>query len=184
MNVTCNFLQNSLMCKLPPHTLDVMLKVQTQSGEHTFREDVYTRTLKYRWWNNQMKPFWSLKRRVASIFRRRRSSSNDSWGTSTQTVINQTERRNETDSYNSSDFSIHSDWSELLPNERDIQPSTSTVNNNANNSVNINQVQNTPIKRTMKNIVLYLTNPNRKIGEIGALNLLVQQILLPILKKV
>ena len=143
MKVTCDFLQNSLMCELPPHTLDVMLKVQTQSGEHTFREDVYTRTLKYRKWNNQMKPFRSLKRRVASIFRRRRSSSNDSWGTSTQTIVNQTEEGTETDSCNSSNFSIHSDWSELLPNERDIQPSTST---NANNSDNIKQVQNTPIK--------------------------------------
>ena len=57
MKVMCDFIQNSLLCELPPHTLDVMLKVWTQSGEHTFREDVYTGTLRYRGWNNQMKPF-------------------------------------------------------------------------------------------------------------------------------
>ena len=104
-----------------------------------------------------MRPFCSLKRRVASIFRRRRSSSNDSWGDSTQTVVNQMEERPETDSCNSSNLSIHSDWSELLLVDKNNQPSTSTNVNNNNK-----QVQNTPIKKTMKNIVLVPYKPKPK----------------------
>ena len=36
MNVKCNFLENKLMCVLPEHTMDVLLKVRTRSGEHNF----------------------------------------------------------------------------------------------------------------------------------------------------
>ena len=68
MNVTCNFLMNQLVCELPEHTMDVMLKVQMRMGENTFREDVYMCMLKYRRWNNELRPFQSLKRRVANIF--------------------------------------------------------------------------------------------------------------------
>ena len=68
MIVSCNFVEKKLECVLPDNIMDVLLKVRTRSGEHTFREDVYTRTLKYRKWNNQLRPFRSLKRRVADIF--------------------------------------------------------------------------------------------------------------------
>ena len=61
MNVSCDFVERKLECILPENTIDVLLKVRTRSGEHTFREDVYTRTLKYRRWNNQLRPFRSLK---------------------------------------------------------------------------------------------------------------------------
>ena len=54
MNVHCNLLENNLTCVLPEHTMDILLKVWTRSGEHTFWEDVYTRTLKYRRWNNEL----------------------------------------------------------------------------------------------------------------------------------
>ena len=57
MNVNCAFLANRLTCELPEHMVDVMLKVQTRTGEHTFREDVCTYTLKYRRWNNELRPF-------------------------------------------------------------------------------------------------------------------------------
>ena len=57
MNVSCDFLTNQLTCELPEHTMDVVLKVRTRTGEHTFREDVYTCTLKYRRWNNELRPF-------------------------------------------------------------------------------------------------------------------------------
>ena len=150
MKVTCDFIQNSLICELPPHTLDVVLKVQTRSGEHTFKEDVYTWTIKYRRWNNQMRPFRSLKKRVANIFRRRRSSSNDSWGDSTQTIVNQPETQSETNS------SVHSEWSDLLLVDGNPQPSTS---NNNNNDV---QTQSAPKKKTMKNIVLVPYKPKPK----------------------
>ena len=48
MNVTSDILEHKLTCVLPKNTINVLLKVRTRSGEHTFREDIYTRTLKYR----------------------------------------------------------------------------------------------------------------------------------------
>ena len=32
MNVTYNFLMNQLVCELPEHTMDVLLKVRTRTG--------------------------------------------------------------------------------------------------------------------------------------------------------
>ena len=46
MNVSCDFVEHQLNGMLPANTMDLLLKVRTKSGEHTFREDVYTRTLK------------------------------------------------------------------------------------------------------------------------------------------
>ena len=92
MNVRCNFLENNLMCVLPEHTMDIPLKVRTRSGEHTFQEDVYTRTLKYRRWNNELQPFCSLKKRVANMFRKRNLLLDSSSGTSTQTIVNNIEQ--------------------------------------------------------------------------------------------
>ena len=59
-----------------------------KTGEHMFREDVYICTLKYRKWNNELRPFRLLKRRVANIFQKKNSFSDDSRGTSTQTLVN------------------------------------------------------------------------------------------------
>ena len=108
-----------------------------------------------------------MKKRVANIFRRRDSSSNDSWGTSTQTIINQTEQEEDTESCNSNENSVHSDWSELLQTERNVQykqcnavPSTSTA------GATTNQSNKTPVKRTTKNIVLVPYKP--KPGEWGS----------------
>ena len=36
MNIKCDFIEKNLMCVLPDHTMDVLLKVRTRSGEHTF----------------------------------------------------------------------------------------------------------------------------------------------------
>ena len=93
MDVCCDFIENQLFCTLPNQMMDVLLKVCTKTGEHTFREDVYTHTLKYRRWNDQLRPFRSLKKRVANIFRKRNSMSDDSRGTSSQYIINNMERR-------------------------------------------------------------------------------------------
>ena len=68
MNMSCNLLMNQLVCELSEQMMDVLSKIRTRTGEHTFREDIYTHTLKYRRWNNELRPFRSLKRRVASIF--------------------------------------------------------------------------------------------------------------------
>ena len=71
MNVTCDFLEHNLTCVLPENTMDMLLKVRTRSGEHTLREDIYTRTLKYRRWKNKPRPFHSLKKRTAWVFRKK-----------------------------------------------------------------------------------------------------------------
>ena len=70
MDVSCDFIENQLVCTLPNQMMDVLLKVHTKTGEHTFQEDVYTHTLKYRRWNNQLRPFRSLNKRVANILGR------------------------------------------------------------------------------------------------------------------
>ena len=71
INVTCDFIEKQLVCKLPELMMDVLLKIRTKTGEDTFQEVVYTHTFKYRRWNNQLRPFRSLKKRVANIFHKR-----------------------------------------------------------------------------------------------------------------
>ena len=113
MNVTCDFLAKQLVYELPEETMDALLKIRMKTGEHTFREDVYTCTLKYHRWNNQLKPFRLLKRRVANIFRKRNSLSDDSRGTSTQTTVNHMDSKEERSIINSDKRnSVHSDWSD------------------------------------------------------------------------
>ena len=171
MNVHCDFLTNNLTCALPEHMMDVMLKVRMRSGEHTFKEDVYTRTLKYRRWNNELRPFCSLKRRVANMFQKRNSLSDNSRGTSMQTIVNNIENNGEdnrlvvTDNDNDRN-SMHSNWSKFitvneeaeyskLKNEMNIEASTS--NASLGKAVNTTIAQ--PRKRAVKNIVLVLYKP-------------------------
>ena len=155
MNVSCNFLTHNLTCVLPDNTMDVLLKVRTKSGEHTFREDVYTRTLKYRRWNNELRPFHSLKRRVANIFRKRNSFSDSSRGTSTQTIVNnlseqcKAETREKDSETDSERESVHSNWSDLIPVETS-KPVDVIVNSTPQK------------KRTVRNIVLVPYKPKPK----------------------
>ena len=157
MNVKYNFLENNLTCVLPEHSMDVLLKVRTRSGEHTFQEDIYTRTLKYRRWHNELRPFHSLKKRVDSMFCKRNSFSDSSRGTSTQTIINNTaeqckaevmEKGSETDSNNNS---MHSNWSKLVPTGN-----TSTKNTEVKSSEA--QIR----KRAIKDIVIVPYKPKPK----------------------
>ena len=117
MEVNCDFIGKQLVCTLPNQMKDMLLKVHTKTGEHKFREDIYTHSLKYRMWNNQLRPFRSLKNRVANIFRKRRSNSDDSGGTSSQSIVNYMERDSEERSMinGSKRNSVHSDWSDLIP---------------------------------------------------------------------
>ena len=115
INITCDFLEKHLVCELPEQTMDVLLKIRTKTGEHTFREDVYTCTLKYHRCNNQLKPFRSLKRRVANIFRKRNSLSDNSRGTSTHSIVNHMERERERSIIGGHKRnSVHSDWNDLI----------------------------------------------------------------------
>ena len=56
IEVNCNFMAKQLVCRLSSGMMD-MLKIRTKLGEHTFREDIYTRSLKYRMWSNHQRPF-------------------------------------------------------------------------------------------------------------------------------
>ena len=155
MSVSCDFLAHNLTCVLPDNTMDVLLKVRTKSGEHTFREDVYTRTLKYRRWNNELRPFCSLKRRVANIFQKRNSFSDSSRGTSMQMIVNnlseqcKTETREKDSETDSDKESIHSNWSDLMPIE--VNKPTKVMTNDI-----------TQRKRTVRNIVLVPYKPKLK----------------------
>ena len=116
MNITCDHIEKQLVCELPEQTMDVLLKIRTKTGEHTFREDVYAHTLKYHRWNNQLNPFRSLKRRGTNIFRKRNSLSDDSRGTSMQSIVNHMEREEVERSIvgGNKRNSYHSDWSDLI----------------------------------------------------------------------
>ena len=136
--------------------MDVLLKVRTRSGEHTFQEDVYTRTLKYWRWNNELRPFRSLKKNVANMFRKRNSLSDSSRGTSPQTIVNNIERckvetRDKGSETDSDRDSIHSNWSELIPITNEINKTRDVTKTNA-------QLR----KRPIKNIVLVLYKPKPK----------------------
>ena len=161
MSVSCDFLAHNLTCVLPENTMDILLKVRTKSGEHTFREDIYMRTLKYRRWNNELRPFCSLKRRVANIFQKRNSFSDSSRGTSMQTIVNNLSEQckaetREKDSERDSDReSVHSNWSELIPTNGE-------VNNMSTREAEIKKSEPQIRKKAIKNIVLVAYKPNPK----------------------
>ena len=152
MNMSCNFIEHKLNCNLPDNTMDVLLKMQMRSGEHTFREDIYTRTLKYRRWNNELRPFCSLKRRVANIFQKRNSFSDSSRDNSTQTIMNedpeQRKAENKDSETDSKRESVRLNWSDLMP-----------IEENKPNKVIVDTPQK---KRTVRNIVLVPYKPKPK----------------------
>ena len=157
MSITCDFIQHNLHCVLPENTMDILLKVHTRLGEHMFREDIYTRTLKYRKWNNELRLFCSLKKRVVQMFHKRNSYSDSSRGTSTQTIVNEIpeqckaevmEKDSETECNRES---IRSNWSELIP-----------INAEANKSSEAMKVDTQQRKRTVRNIVLVPYKPRPK----------------------
>ena len=126
-------------------------------GEHTFREDIYTRTLKYRRWNNELRPFNSLKKRVAQMFHKRNSYPDSSRGTSTQTIVNYVPEQckaeaREKDSKTVSDReSIHSNWSELIPINNEINKPSDAMKTDAQQR-----------KGAVRNIVLVRYKPKPK----------------------
>ena len=117
LNVSYDFIEKQLVCMLPDQMMDILLKIRTKTGEHTFQEDMYMHTLKYHRWNNQLRPFRSLKKRVANILQRRNSMPDDTRGTSFQSIINTMERDSEERSIvnDSMRSSIHLNWSDLVP---------------------------------------------------------------------
>ena len=179
-DVSCDFIEKQLVCALPNQMMDMLLKVQMKTGEHTFREDVYMHSLKYRRWNYQLRPFRLQKKRVLNIFRKRNSNSDDSRGTSSQSLINYMERDSEERSVinDSTRNSVHSDWSDLIlidveveyrriyniRNRPDTRSCTSTVPSAAPVAEAISFPPSSPANthKTVKNIVLvpYTPKPN------------------------
>ena len=113
------------------------------------------RTLKYRRWNNELRPFCSLKRRVANIFQKRNSFSDSSRGTSAQMIVNNLSEQckaetREKDSETDSDReSVYSNWSDLIPIK--VNKPTEVITNDT-----------TQRKRTVRNIVLVPYKPKLK----------------------
>ena len=172
MNMTCHLLTKWLMCELPEETMDVLLKVRMKTEEHTFREDVYTCTLKYWRWNNELKPFRSLKGRVANIFWKRNSLSDDSRGTLTQTIVNHMESEEERSIVNNyKRDSIHSDCSDLIPVNEEAEYWKIYKNKNGPNIIGFTTTLAAsaaeatmkpsvpPAKKTVKKIVLVSYTP-------------------------
>ena len=176
MNITYDFVEKWLVCELPEQMMDVLLKIRTKTGEHTFSEDVYTHTLKYCRWNNQLKPLRSLKRRVANIFRKRNSLSDASRGTSMQSIVNLMEREEEERSIISGDKrnSVHSDWNDLISIDEEAEykkiyksrkgpNTTSTATTLAASATKATIIlPASPAKKTVKNIVLVPYTPRPK----------------------
>ena len=172
MNVSCDFLTNQLTYELPEHMVDVVLKVRTRTGEPTFREDVYTCTLKYRRWNNELRPLQSLKGRAANIFQKQNSLSDNSKGTSTQTIVNNVESEEEESvPTNSKRNSIHSNWSDLLSVDEEAEYKRTyrsepniigVATTSASSAVEATKRPSIPpVKKTVRNIVLvpYMAKP-------------------------
>ena len=174
INVTCDLLTKQLVCELPYQTMDVLLKVRIKTGEHTFREDVYTLTLKYRRWNNDLKPFRSLKRRVANIFHKG-SSLSIVEGHLLKTIVNHMESEEETSIVNNDKRdSIHSDWSDLIPVNEEVEYGKIYKNRNEPNIIGVVTTSAAsaakatrmpsvpPAKKKVKNIVLVPYTPRQK----------------------
>ena len=112
---------------------------------------------------------------MANIFQKRNSLSDDSRGTSTQTIANHMESEEERSIVNNyKRDSIHSDWSDLIPVNEEVEYGKIYRNKNAPNIIGVattlaaSAAEATkmpsvpPTKRTIKIIVLvpYMPRPN------------------------
>ena len=127
-------------------------------------------SLKYKRWNNQLRPFKSLKKRVANIFRKRTSNSDDSRGTSTQSIINYIERDSEERSVinGSKRNSVHSDWSDLIP--IDVEVEYQIIHNIRKRPDTIPHTSIVSVLRLikqLKTLCLYHTLQSQMNGEVG-----------------
>ena len=130
--------------------------------------------LKYRRWNNELRPVRLLKRRVANIFCKRNSFSDDSRRTSTQSLVNQIDSEEEK-SIVSDDRrdSVHLDWSNLMSvnaeaeykkihkdgKELNVDRATTLT---AFVTDDLLRPSAPPMKKTIKNIVLVPYTPKLK----------------------
>ena len=111
----------------------------------------------YRKWNNELRLFCLLKKRIAWMFHKRNSYSDSSRGTSTQTIVNdipeqyKTEVMDKDSETDSERESIHSNWSKLIP-----------INTEANKPINAMKVDAQQRKRAVKNVVLVPYKPKPK----------------------
>ena len=55
LNSQCDFKNGFLTCDLPENVILLILKVKTQTGNHTLVEDMEKQTEKFRPWKKQVK---------------------------------------------------------------------------------------------------------------------------------
>ena len=115
-----------------------------------------------------------MKRRVSNIFRKRNSFSDDSRGTSTQSIVNHMESDSEERSVvgDNKRNSIHSDWSDLISIDEEAEyrkiykcrkrPNTTVCTATALAAKTATTPTTSPAKRTVKNIVLVPYTPRPK----------------------
>ena len=116
-----------------------------------------------------------MLKRVANIFQKINSLSDDSRGTSTQTIVNHMESEEERSIINSDKRdSIHSDWSDPIPVNEEAEYGKVYKNRKGSNAVGVattlaastakaTMMPSVPVaKKTVKNIVLvpYTPRPN------------------------
>ena len=60
-----DFLFHNFCCALPKDTIDIEVTIQTVDGIHTYRRDRMTQAASYRAWSRQVRPFPSLRKKIA-----------------------------------------------------------------------------------------------------------------------
>ena len=72
----CDFLFNNFQCALLEDMIDVEVTIWTVDGIHTYRRDRTTRAASYSPWSRQVKPFPSLRKKIAEYQEEKRRNFN------------------------------------------------------------------------------------------------------------
>ena len=66
-----NMQEDLMVCKLPPHTVDVEIHVRSAEGTHFYREDLHKKTVSYlHLWGPNYQPYDNVKRKIQKVLRR------------------------------------------------------------------------------------------------------------------
>ena len=76
IRVECEFLFHNFCCALPKDTVDVEVTIRTVECIHTYRRDRTTQAVSYSPWSRQVKPFPSLRKKIAEYQEEKRRNFN------------------------------------------------------------------------------------------------------------
>ena len=66
-----NFTQQMLVCKLPPHTVDIEVHVRSSEGTHFYKTDIYNKTVSYfNKWTPRYQPYENVQRKINKVLRK------------------------------------------------------------------------------------------------------------------